>query len=254
MSALGLASVAFICIVGGAMGGLLVRERLPAHHLARESTDVVKLATGLMATLVALVLSLLISSANGFRQDIEREYRESMVTIGHLDLRLRAYGPETAPIRELLKQTLAGSVRRRWSGEDFSGVPAGVADVHESLFEMERMLVRLVPADEAQKWFKGQSLQLMANLVKIHRLLADQAGPNPLPVPVLVILIVCSSAIFASFGLYVQPNPTVVGALAVASLAVAGALFLIVELSTPFTGLLQLPSEPARAMLATLAK
>ena len=63
VSAFGLAAVAFICIVAGAMGGLLARDRLPAHHLARESTDVVKLATGLMATLVALVLSLLISSA-----------------------------------------------------------------------------------------------------------------------------------------------------------------------------------------------
>lgn len=147
MSAFGLAVVAFICIVAGAMGGLLARDRLPAHHLARESTDVVKIATGLMATLVALVLSLLISSANGFRQDIEREYRESMVTIGHLDLRLRAYGPETAPIRELLKQALAGSVRRRWLDEDFTSVPAGVADVHQALFEMERMLVNLAPAD-----------------------------------------------------------------------------------------------------------
>ncbi len=254
MSAFGLAAVAFVCIVAGAMGGLLARDRLPAHHLARESTDVVKLATGLMATLVALVLSLLISSANGFRQDIEREYRESMVTIGHLDLRLRAYGPETAPIRELLKQALAGSVRRRWSDEDFTGVPAGVADVHQALFEMERMLVNLAPADEAQKWFKSQSLLLMANLVKIHRLLADQAGPSPLPAPVLVILILCSSAIFASFGLYVQPNPTVIGALVVSSLAVSGALFLIVELSTPFAGLLQLSSEPARVMLATLAR
>ena len=94
----------------------------------------------------------------------------------------------------------------------------------------------------------------MANLVKIHRLLADQAGPSPLPAPVLVILILCSSAIFASFGLYVQPNPTVIGALVVSSLAVSGALFLIVELNTPFSGLLQLPSAPARAALATLGK
>ena len=54
---------------------------------------------------------------------------------------------DPARARELLKQALAGSVRRRWSDEDFTGVPAGVADVHQALFEMERMLVNLAPAD-----------------------------------------------------------------------------------------------------------
>jgi len=254
MTALGLAAIAFLCTAIGAGCGLLVRERLPAHHLSRESTDVIKLSTGLMATLVALMLSLLVSSANSFRQEVEREYRQGMVNIGQLDQRLRAFGPDAAPIRELLRQTLAGSVRNRWPGEIFTGIPPGIADTREALVELERRIVRLKPSDEEQKWFQSQSLQLVASLVQINRLLSDQAGLNPLPVPVLVILVLCSGAIFASFGLYVQPNPTVVGALCASALAVAGAVFLIVELNTPFTGLLQLPSEPARAVLGTLAK
>lgn len=254
MSAIDLAVVAFLCAATGAVVGFLVRKRLPAHHLSRDSTDVIKLATGFMATLVALVLSLLVSSANGFRQDVEREYRQGMVDLGQLDQRLQAYGPETAPIRELLCQILAGAVRQRWVGENFSGVPDGIKDVHAGLVELERRLVRLKPADEEQKWFQAQALQLASALVQIHRLMSDQAGLNPMPVPVLVALMLCSGAIFLSFGLYVHPNPTVIGALTVSTLAVAGAVFLIVELNTPFTGLLQLPSSPARAALVTLGR
>jgi hypothetical protein len=254
MSAIGLAVLAFLCAATGAVIGLVVRGRLPAHHLSKDSTDVIKLSTGFMATLVALVLSLLVSSANGFRQEVEREYRQGMVALGQLDQRLRAYGPETAPIRELLRETLAAAARQRWAGEDFTGVPAGVADVRAALIDIERRIVRLRPTDDEQKLFQSQSLQLAAVLVQINRLMSDQAGINPLPIPILVALMLCSGAIFLSFGLYVQPNHTVIGALSVSALAVAGAVFLIVELNTPFSGLLQLPSAPARAALVTLGK
>lgn len=254
MSAIGLALLAFLCAAAGAVIGLLVRGRLPAHHLSKESTDVIKLATGFMATLVALVLSLLVSSANGFRQEVEREYRQGMVALGQLDQRLRAYGPETAPIRELLREALAGAMRQRWAGEDFTGLPAGVTDVRAALIDIERRIVRLRPADEEQKLFQSQSLQLASVLVQINRLMSDQGGVNPLPIPILVALMLCSGAIFLSFGLYVQPNHTVIGALSVSALAVAGAVFLIVELNTPFSGLLQLPSSPARTALVTLGK
>lgn len=254
MSAIGLALLAFLCAATGAVIGLVVRERLPAHHLSKESTDVIKLATGFMATLVALVLSLLVSSANGFRQEVEREYRQGMVTLGQLDQRLRAYGPETAPIREVLREALAGAVRQRWAGEDFTGLPVGVENVHAALIDLERRIVRLKPADDEQKLFQSQSQQLAAALVQINRLLSDQAGINPMPIPILVALMLCSGAIFVSFGLYVQPNHTVLGALSVSALAVAGAVFLIVELNTPFSGLLQLPSSLARTALVTLGK
>lgn len=254
MSAIGLGALVLLCVACGATFGLLMRRRLPAHHLSRDSTDVVKLAIGLMATLVALVLSLLVSSANGFRQEVEHEYRQALADLGQLDQRLRAYGPETAPARELLRQTLAGALRHRWPGEDFTGVPPGASDTYGALIALERSIVRLRPADDEQKWFQAQSLQLAAALVRINRLISHQATRNSLPLPVLIVLMFCSAAIFASFGLYVPPNPTVLGALAASALAVAGAVYLIAELDTPFSGLLQLSSAPAREALAALGR
>ena len=81
MNSVSLAMSAFACPLLGAAAGMTLRARLPQHHLSRDSTDVIKLATGLVATLVALVLSLLISSANSARVAIENEYNASLADV-----------------------------------------------------------------------------------------------------------------------------------------------------------------------------
>src|SRR5260370_9826542 len=63
MSALTLSLVAFVVIFGGALLGMLLRAVLPEPHLNADSRDVVRLGTGLLATLAALVIGLLIASA-----------------------------------------------------------------------------------------------------------------------------------------------------------------------------------------------
>jgi hypothetical protein len=82
----------------------------------------------------------------------------------------------------------------------------------------------------------------------------NQEVGNNLPTPILIILVAWSTAIFISFGLFVKPNPTVITALFISALAVSGAIFLILELNSPFTGLIQISSAPAHAVLALLGK
>ena len=65
MNHLVIAAVVFICLFGSALLGSYLRGRLPSQHLSDESISVVKLATGLIATMAALVLGLLVSSAKG---------------------------------------------------------------------------------------------------------------------------------------------------------------------------------------------
>jgi hypothetical protein len=90
--------------------------------------------------------------------------------------------------------------------------------------------------------------------VAVRQLLSSAESGRPLPPLILIVVLVCSFAIFASFSLFVQPNPTVVVALGGSALAVAAAVFLIVELNSPFGGLLQLPSAPAHAVLGALTR
>src|SRR5438132_5057462 len=59
------AAILFVCVAGVALLGRRVRRYLPEDHLSGDSKDAVKLALGLVATMTALLLGLLVSSAKG---------------------------------------------------------------------------------------------------------------------------------------------------------------------------------------------
>ena len=97
------------CIFGGALFGLLLSGLLPEEHLRDNSRDTVKVVTGMIATLAALVLGLLISSANTSFDAVDTAITQSGAKIILLDRALANYGPETKEAREQLRNT----VRRR---------------------------------------------------------------------------------------------------------------------------------------------
>jgi hypothetical protein len=70
--------------------------------------------------------------------------------------------------------------------------------------------------------------------------------------PFLVVLIFWLTMIFASFSLFAQPNPVVIGSLFMFALSAAGAIYLVLELGQPFAGLMQISSAPLRTALAPL--
>jgi hypothetical protein len=246
--------LAFLCPLLGAAVGMAARTRLPEHHLSRESTDVIKLATGLVATLVALVLSLLISSANSARVTVENEYKVALADVVQLDRYLAAYGSQSADAREHLRDAFAQIFSRRWPDEDFGVRDKALTGDRNQLIDLEQRILTLAPANAEQKWFQSQALQLTNTVSQIHRLALSQQASATLPTPVLIVVMLCSAAIFASFGLFVPPNPTVMLSFAVAALAVSAAIFLIADLGDPFAGFLKISSAPARATLDTIGK
>ena len=122
------------------------------------------------------------------------------------------------------------------------------------LVEMEQRILRLAPRDDAQKWFQSQALQLANGLAQTRWLLTFQLAGISLPMPTLIVLIAWNTVIFTSFGLFVKMNPTVVAALFISALSVAVAFFLILDLNSPFTGLIRISSAPAHATLEVLDK
>src|SRR5215471_16212288 len=119
MDSLWIAAIVMACLLAGALLGTAVRARLPEHHLSQDSIDVIKLATGLMATLAALVLGLLISSANTTRGTVTSEFDQGLADAAQIDHYLVAYGPETREARDILRRGLAAALKARWPGEDF---------------------------------------------------------------------------------------------------------------------------------------
>jgi Protein of unknown function (DUF4239) len=254
MTSVTMAVLAFVCALSGAAVGVAVRSRLPRHHLRRDSTDVVKLATGLVATLVALVLSLLISTADSARVTVQNEFKTGRAQLIQLDRTLRAYGPQAAEVRATLREAFAEIFTQRWPHEDFHARSTPLPGNDNRLVDVEHEILVLQPASDEQKWFQSQALDLTVALAQIYRLVVSQEISAEPPWAVLFVVTICAAAIFASFGLFAPPNTTVVVSFVVAALAVAAAMFLIVDLGDPFNGFLNMSSAPAHAALDALGK
>lgn len=254
MNSVLVAVVALACLLAGALLGMALRVRLPEHHLGQDATDMIKLAAGFMATLSALIVGLLIFSANADRRTVESEFNGALANAALLDRYLAAYGQDTHEVRELLRHFLVRRFQARWPGDDFGPQEPAEAPNRSALVEMEQRILRLAPRDDAQKWFQSQALQLANGLAQTRQLLTYQLAGNSLPMPTLIVLIFWIAAIFTSFGLFVTINPTVIVALFVSALSVAVAFYLILDLNGPFTGLIHISSAPAHAVLDALDK
>src|SRR6266702_5526254 len=114
MSPMSMSLIAFACVFGGTLLGMFLRDRLPGHHLSGDTKDVVRLGTGLIGTMAALVLGLLIASANSTYETQSGQVRQLTANIVLLDRILAQYGPATDSVRNLLRRGVASLADRVW--------------------------------------------------------------------------------------------------------------------------------------------
>src|SRR5262245_1117546 len=119
------ALIVFACLVGAALLGRLIRRLLPDHHLASDSRDGIKLALGLVSTMSALVLGLLVSSAKSSYDTERSEVIQMAAKVAFLDRVLAIYGPEAADARARFQDAIQDAVKRMWPEE--AGLPARLA-------------------------------------------------------------------------------------------------------------------------------
>ena len=241
----------FALIFGGSLAGAAVRPLLSERHLHPDSKDVVKMATGLIGTLTALVLGLLIASAKSSFDLKTSQVRQMTATIILLDDLLAQYGPETASTRGLLRQSIPPLADRIWHEEE---LPRGKLVQFRSTAEalaFENELERLSPNNAAQRSLHARAIQAFTEGAQIRLLLFAQTGGS-IPVPFLIILVFWLSAIMVSFTLFARANLVVMAALLVCALSFACAIFLILELDNPFAGLLGISSTTLRSALLPL--
>ena len=241
----------FVALVGAAFLGRRVRRYLPEDHLSADSKDAVKLAMGLVATMTALVLGLLVSSAKGTYDTARSEVIQMAAKVAFLDRVLALYGPEAAEARGELRGVVADAARRIWSTDP--GRAAQLAPNQQAGDALYIAVQRLSPHDDAQRTLKGQVTTLMVDLAQLRSLLVAQSIPS-ISKPMLIILVSWVVVIFFGFSLLAPPNATTTLALVASAFSVAGAIFLILELDQPFGGLIRIPSEPMINVLSHLAK
>ena len=244
MSALLVAIVALVCVLGGAVLGMVPREVLPKEHLSDEARDVIKLGTRLLATLAALVLGLLIASARSSIQVKADEIEQAATKVIQLDHILRRYGPEANEVRDLQRRLFMAKADLVWTKVGMSvGAPLGRGV--SGIEEVQEKLGALMPTSDAQRWLQARALQLTIDVAQIHWLMIEQSQ-SAIPVPFLVVLVLWLVVIFMSFGLLAPRRGIVLVSIVACALSVSSAIFLILELDRPFEGLLKISDAPIR--------
>jgi len=246
MNALTAAAIVFAFVSGGAVLGMLLRRILPAHHLNDESRDVVRLGTGLVATMAALVLGLLVASAKG-SYDTQKDGLDTITAnLTLLDTTLAQYGPPTQEARAILRRTVGSAIARLWPADTSQESTLGEAETTAGGKSFYAEVLSLTPATETERTLQAQALAIASDLARARLLLVAQQETTPISGVFLVVLVSWLVALFASFGLFAPRNATVLAALLIAAFSVSGAIFLILELDQPFEGLIQISSAPLR--------
>jgi hypothetical protein len=254
MQSITIASIVFACVFGSTLLGMLLHGAVPDNHLSADSKDVVKLAMGLIATMAALVLGLLTASAKGSFDTESGEVEQMAANAILLDRVLAQYGPETKDIRDLLRQAIAVRLAQMWPEEGSHTATVDAAPQTTPTAEgIEGKIRALSPQTDAQRELKTRALSISGVLLQTRWLLFAQMR-RPIPMPFLVVLIFWLSILFLSFGVFAPRNGTVITALVFCALAVAGSIFLILELNHPFEGLVKVSSAPVHYALAHLGQ
>ena len=250
MSSMSVSWIVFGAVLCGAFLGMLLRVLLPDHHLSQDSKDVVKLAMGLIGTISALVLGLLVASAKSSFDAQRNGLAQMSANVILLDRILAHYGPEAKDCRARLREKLTLLLQQYWPEDRSGAVQIEPSADGEDLYEF---IQGLSPKTEAQRSLQAAALKTSVDIAQARWLLVAQKS-SAIPVPFLVILVFWLALLFANFSLFARPNATVVAALLLCGMSVAAAIFLIMELDRPFEGLIKLSSDPLHRALAQLGR
>ena len=249
MNALSLSLLIFVLILGGIFLGALLRKMLPENHLSKEAQDVVRLGVGLVATMAALVLGLLIASAKTSFDTQTSQVKQITANINLLDTLLAQYGPEALPIRVQIRSGIGAFADKIWSEKQHrTNAPFEANAATEQIYIA---IQALPPKSDLQKPLQARAAQVSNDLVQTRMLLFVGSG-DLIPTPFLAILVFWLVIIFGSFSLFSNLNATVIAFLSLFALSASCAIFLILELSQPFSGLMMIASGPLRNALAPL--
>jgi hypothetical protein len=233
---------------------MLLRAIIPEAHLSAETKDLVKLGMGLIATMTALVLGLLIASAKSSFDGQRNGLAQLSGNVIFLDRALAHYGAEAKDAREMLRASVADMLERTWPGEHAplgqTEPKSGSEGRYEALYEK---IQELAPKTDSQRAFQAQAMKTAMDMGQARWLLFAQKGSS-IPTPFLVVMVSWITLLLASFSLFAPRNLTAFVTLLVCAFAIASAIFLILELDRPYGGIIQVSSAPVRNALEQLGR
>jgi hypothetical protein len=246
------ALVAFAVVFTGGVLGLLLGRLLPEKYQSDETQRIVQTATGMVSLITALVLGLLVATAKG-KFDTTNQTTEAFAgKLMLINRQLVKFGPEANDTRELLRKYTIARIAATWPGEAGAKPGPDKPPPWKLLESLQQSLSGLTPKTEAQRSDAAAASEAAADLEKTTWLETAQAASH-VQQPFVVILIAWLFVLFVSFGLFAPRNVLVVVALFVGALAIAGAVLLIVDMDSPYEGMLVVSPEPMQQALAQMS-
>jgi hypothetical protein len=231
--------VAFLTVFGAALFGMLLRRLLPENHLTPKTEDAVKLAMGFVATMAALILGLLVAAAKESFDKHSAGVTQMAAKVIYLDRLLANFGPEANEVRGQYRRVVEQVTHGIWPEQN-----ATPSQLDPSASPTERFfsaIQSLEPKNDFQKTLKDQAVATSLELGQMRWLEYEQAGV-PTSNTLIYFLIFWMAVLFTSFSIFAPTNGTVIAAMMLAAMSVAGAVFMILELRSPFVGLIHIPN------------
>lgn len=237
-----------VAMLAAMLAGMALRGRLPRHHTSEDSEQAVLRAVGIVVTMTALVLGFVVSSAQTYYQAVESDFTDIAADVARLDAVMARIGPDAAEPRRLLREALGSAVRKLWPGHPTS-LPGSKTTDGLSLMGAVTDAIAALPTGDARRnalllQATALSTSIEADAYKLERLQQGRSQQALLAVILSWLVIV-----YLGFGLLSPRTPTAIVAMVASATAAAGAMFLVVELSSPLQGIVHIPASVLESAL-----
>jgi len=227
----------FALTLGAGLLGVYVHKRLPAEQKTDSARAIVGQVSGLVSLLLALVLGTLVGTSFAFFGAQKTALESLSAQILELDQALAQYGPETKPARDKLKASAEKAFETFWGAGDADPALLNVSNPMASFAATKAYLTSLNPTTEAQKQALASANALAGQIEHARILQSLQVASHPVSPGLLGVLVIWTVILFFAMGIFAQPNGLVLSAMGFGAVCVAFAIFLILELGLPYTGL-----------------
>jgi hypothetical protein len=230
--------------------GFLLQWLLPLQAVA-DAKGMVGSIIGLVTLLLALVLGLLVWTSYGVYTNQNTVSQALGPVILQADFALERYGPEARAGRLLLRDAVVTARERLWGGK--SGGLAPYAQARADLGNIAAFFDGLKAANDTQRELIATAKPIFNQVIQTTLLMSRQLA-SPVPKLLLFVVVSWSALLFLGFGLLNPFNVVSLAATALGSIAVASAVYMILEFSQPYSGLFRISPVGVDNLIATLGR
>ncbi|HUC16276.1 MAG TPA: hypothetical protein VMA37_01140 [Acetobacteraceae bacterium] len=252
------AAVVFLLLLVGAAAGMLVKGRISERHQSRETLELVSLAITMLVTFAALVMSLLIYSVKGSFDQANTDMAALAAEIVQTDQCLRNYGPETEGARAALRDYTAAVIATTWPSQPKPaavGALAGLRPISQGAMEsvvlgdiVNEIGLRIRRLEAADAYHRGIADSCLADFHDFvqARWAVNEEARSTISLPFFIVLVFWLMVIFVCFGLNAPRTTFVFMTIALCALSISSAVYVMLDIDTPFSGVIRISSQPMR--------